>query len=114
MKLPVIIDLETKSKFNPKKTIKRLKKNIPYILRLNWKAFSSFNKMVTHLVVEKLYTKPQQCKWCKYYLVCDGIDKPYPAIYGASEIIPVEGEKIKDFMFARGKYLEKYNEKFGF
>lgn len=105
--------METASKFNVRKSVKRLLKNIPYILQLNWGAFSSFDNMVTNLVVKKLYVKAPQCKKCKYNLICDGIDKPYPKIYGTKEIIPVKGTKIRDFMLYRGPYLEKYDEKFG-
>ncbi len=106
--------MESKSRFNLKKNLKRLWKNIPYILRLNPRAFSSFNNMATHLVVKKLYNKLIQCKKCKYYEICDGVDKPYPEIYGTDEIVPVKGNKIKDFMFYREPYLKNYNEKFGF
>jgi len=91
---------------------KRVIKNIPNLLKT--KPSLSFNKIVTRFAIKKLYVKPKQCKKCKYFLVCDGIDKPYPSLYGTKEIKPILGDKIKDPMFARGTYLEKYERKNNF
>ncbi len=107
------VQYRTERKSN-KYFLQKFFKNLPYLARLPLKSFSSFDMMITALVVKKLYTKPKQCKKCKYFHVCDGIDKPYPKIFGTKEIVPVRGEKIKNPMFARAKYLEKYNEKFNF
>ncbi|MEK6875336.1 MAG: radical SAM protein [Nanoarchaeota archaeon] len=106
--------METKAVINIRGPLKRILKNLPFIIRLEPSYFMSFDKFVLGIQLKKLYTKPNQCRKCKYFYVCDGIDKPYPKIYGAKEIIPVTGVKIKEPMFAREKYLENYNEKFGF
>jgi len=90
----------------------RVIKNIPNLLKV--KPSLSFDKMITRLAIKKLYTKPRQCKKCKYFYICDGIDKPYPSLYGTKEIKPILGNKIKDPMFFRGSYLEKYEKKYNF
>ncbi|MEN7982577.1 MAG: radical SAM protein [Nanoarchaeota archaeon] len=94
--------------------IKKLIKNIPIIFKLEFKDFLSFNKFVEAVAIKKLYVKPKQCERCKYFLVCDGIDRPYPEIYGNKEIVPVIGDKIKNPMFVRSKYLEEYERKNNF
>ena len=94
--------------------LKKFIKNFKYILQVNPFYVRNFDDLVAQVVTKKMYTKPSKCKKCKYYRICDGIDKPYPKIFNTNEIIPVIGKKIKNPMIFREKYLEKYNEKFNF
>jgi len=106
--------METKANKKPLKVLKRIIKNLRYVLGMDPRYFTNFDKFILGLQLKKLYYRPKKCKKCKYYFVCDGIDKPYPKLYGLEEITPVNGEKIKNPMFDRGKYLEEYDKKFGF
>jgi hypothetical protein len=90
-------------------TIKKIIKNIPYIIRI--KPTLSFENFITDLTNKKLYIQIFQCKKCKYSLICPGIDRPYPKIYGIKEVIPALGQKIKDPMFYRSTYLDEYEKK---
>lgn len=47
-----------------------------------------------HRSIEEFAGHASQCFKCKYLKVCDGIWKTYADIWGTSEFIPVEGEKI--------------------
>ena len=101
-------------KISFRKRLRQFVRNFPVLFKLSPRDFLSFNRFVTGIAINKLYVKPKQCKRCKYYPVCDGIDKPYPKIYGTKEVVPIGGRKIKDPMFARGKYLEAYEKKHNF
>lgn len=51
-------------------------------------------------------TKIDKCRNCKYFYICDGVEKLYLRIYGSSEIKPVEGTKIRDPMKFRRGYAD--------
>lgn len=90
--------------------IRRLIKKIPIILKV--KPTLSFNKWFNEVTIKNLYTKLPECEKCSYNLICDGIDKAYPEIYGIKEIKHVPGKIIKDVMQFRGPYLDKYEKKY--
>ena len=75
------------------------------------KRFSDIDDLADHVVVRQvqrsLHVKAEQCPMCKYYKICDGVKKGYAQLFGLSEINPVKGERIKDFMYFRGPYLNK-------
>lgn len=48
--------------------------------------------------------KIEACKRCKFFYICDGVEKLYLRIFGSKEIKPVKGEKIRDPMFFRRGY----------
>jgi len=45
------------------------------------------------------YTKPKECKECKHFFLCDGIENKMDI-----KVIPEEGEKITDPIFYRDSY----------
>jgi hypothetical protein len=89
--------------------VKKVVKNIPNLIKV--KPSLSLDKVIQDLTIKKLYIKLPQCRKCKYYSICDGIDKPYSKLHGTEEIIPVAGEKLKDPMHFREVYLENYEKK---
>jgi MoaA/NifB/PqqE/SkfB family radical SAM enzyme len=52
---------------------------------------------------ERLYTykKPIACIRCKYFNICDGIEKP-----SGVQVIPVRGQKIKDINYYRKNFYD--------
>lgn len=47
------------------------------------------------------YTKSKKCFDCKYFHICDGVEKK---IADTQDVYPVEGDKIKDIQFFRREY----------
>lgn len=92
------------------KLMKKATKRIPLLLRV--KPSLNFNKWFTELTVKNLYIKLPQCKNCRYFYICDGVDRVYPEIYDTKEIVAVPGEKIKDPTFFRAPYLERYDKRY--
>jgi len=62
----------------------------------------AFDVFLEDLIVDGMrsqYIKKEECKKCKYYTICDGIEKSYANILGLEEIKPVEGKVIDDPLF---------------
>lgn len=51
---------------------------------------------------EKMYTKPIDCLKCKYYNICDGVEKQVTSF----KPLPVAGEKIRDVNHYRRGFYE--------
>jgi MoaA/NifB/PqqE/SkfB family radical SAM enzyme len=54
------------------------------------------------------YVKSDACKQCSRNLICDGLEKTYADIIGTSELAPVPGELIKDYMHFRRDYSRSW------
>jgi len=52
------------------------------------------------------YTKAKKCKECRYFYLCDGVEKSYAKKLGLDELKPVKGERIKEYYYFR-KHLFK-------
>ena len=53
----------------------------------------------------KTYVKPEKCEGCKFYHICEGLEKSYVDMFDTSELKPANGEKIKDpIVYRRGFY----------
>jgi len=52
------------------------------------------------------YTKPEKCKKCKYYELCDGLEPSYVKINGIDELKPEIGEKIHDPLYFRKNFYK--------
>lgn len=50
------------------------------------------------------YAKSDGCKKCKYYYLCDGLEKTYIKKWGYDELKPVIGKRILDFNYYRENY----------
>ncbi len=65
----------------------------------------SFEDILDNSVVDALrnwfYLKNKDCKACKYYLICDGIEKTYARQFGMNELSPETGEKVIDSNYFR-------------
>lgn len=51
------------------------------------------------------YSKRHECKDCKYFYICDGLENSYVSTVGVSELKPVMGQKIKDALYYRKSYI---------
>jgi MoaA/NifB/PqqE/SkfB family radical SAM enzyme len=68
-----------------------------------------FNNLFDEIILEQMregYVKDKGCKKCKYYNICDGLEKSYARVIGLDEISPVPGRQISDPMYFRGDYLD--------
>jgi MoaA/NifB/PqqE/SkfB family radical SAM enzyme len=70
------------------------------------KAFrSSLTELRDESVTEALrrwfYIKNANCKKCRFFELCDGVEKTYAEQFGLDGLIPAEGEKISDPIFFR-------------
>lgn len=90
--------------------LNRFIKKIPVIIRV--RPSLSFTKWFNEVTIKNLYIKLPECKKCSYNLICDGIDRPYPQLYGIKEVKAVPGNRIKDPLYFRGAYLEQYEKKY--
>jgi MoaA/NifB/PqqE/SkfB family radical SAM enzyme len=78
------------------------------------KRFSDIDDLVDHIVVTQvqrsLHVKAEDCTKCKHYRICDGVKKGYAQLFGLNEINPVKGERIKDPMYFRKPYLNRFDD----
>jgi len=75
------------------------------------KAFrSSLTELRDESVTEALrrwfYTKNKNCKKCRFFELCDGVEKTYARQFGLDSLVPVKGEKISDPIFFRRSLSE--------
>ncbi len=57
------------------------------------------------------YVKKESCRDCKFYYLCDGVERSYAQYIGLDELVPVSGEKIKNPLEFREDFYDGY-EKF--
>jgi hypothetical protein len=62
-----------------------------------------FDETIVKLI-QRGYVKKEDCKKCKYFLLCDGFEKSYVALFGLEELSPAVGKQIKDPVFFRRNY----------
>lgn len=63
--------------------------------------------------IEHHYEKNESCLKCKYYLICDGVEKT-PTHHILRDIVPSKGKMIKDPMFYLSTSIQnKYEEIYG-
>jgi MoaA/NifB/PqqE/SkfB family radical SAM enzyme len=64
-----------------------------------------FNDLLNESITEALrhwfYSKGNQCRECSRNSICDGVENTYAKKFGLSELIPVNGELIKDAVYFR-------------
>lgn len=66
------------------------------------------HEMLHDLVIEQMrkgYSKSQECKKCKYFYICDGLENSYANEVGFSEINSVSGLQIRDPLYHRRMYV---------
>ncbi|HWI41910.1 MAG TPA: radical SAM protein [Verrucomicrobiae bacterium] len=74
-----------------------------------WKKmlFASPADVLDEAVVEGLrtrfYVKGKACRRCRFFNLCDGIEKTYCSEFGLGELVPAPGEKIADVVHFRGQ-----------
>ena len=51
---------------------------------------------VTEGLRVRFYLKGSQCAACRYFELCDGVERTYAKEYGVDELLPVAGEKLFD------------------
>lgn len=54
------------------------------------------------------YVKSEICKHCKFYKICQGLEKSYFNVFGADELKPTEGKEITDPLFFRRDFYMDY------
>jgi len=52
------------------------------------------------------YVKSQRCKKCKYFNICDGLERSYADVIGLNELEPVTGDAIRDPCYYRREYAK--------
>lgn len=57
------------------------------------------------------YIKTEKCRNCRYYRLCDGLERTYVDIWGDSELKPRKGEEIKDPLYFRKSFYPKKSGK---
>ncbi len=83
------------------------------MINLDFKRLVSLNKrrLINECIIEAIrrygYTKSKECKKCKYYYLCDGVEKKYAQYFGLKELKPIEGKIIEEPYYFR-KHLLKY------
>lgn len=86
-------------------TLQTNKKILEY---LNYYGYRSFEKVFD--VINTQYEKNSKCLKCKYYLICDGVEKTKEHVL-LKHIVPTNGQMIKNPMeFINDKIYKKYKE----
>lgn len=70
-------------------------------LRLPHLPYDEYLEDVSVEIRKGTYIKPNECKHCMYYELCDGLEKSYVRINGTNELKPEFKEKIKDVLYYR-------------
>ena len=101
----------------------RLEKHYPPFAWIFMIGYGAFKKRDFSLIKEKKYreflnqcivtsirvygyAKAKKCKECRYFYLCDGVEKSYAKKMGLDELKPVKGERIKEYHYFR-KHLFK-------
>ena len=69
------------------------------VFRLSWPDL--INESVTEALRKWFYVKNKDCRKCRFYELCDGVEKTYAKQFGLNKLIPVKGKKIFDPVFFR-------------
>jgi len=67
--------------------------------------FASKREFINQCIVKAIrlygYKKSKKCKDCKYFYLCDGVEKNYAKKMGLEELNPIRGEKIREYYHFR-------------